>query len=184
MRAPAAVFAAAGRQDATVRQLHRLILDRPKNAVGQPLRWRPVRAIVSGEQTQPPPLARIGSEFVVQLHRPGGRLEQHRIPCWHCSAIDAGVCAIGDTAWGLPLLRAALSEPDADIGRTFVLTAEPGSQQMTIARFQQGGGVSLRRGSRVGDELAEHDRRRRRRRRLCLCDNRTQACSKARNETA
>src|SRR5437764_6694833 len=73
-------FGTAATHDRSIRQPHRLVLDRAEDAIGQPSRVAPRAARVARRANHPPPALRTGTDCVEQPQLAGGHLEQHRLP--------------------------------------------------------------------------------------------------------
>jgi hypothetical protein len=132
---------ARGAKDVAIRELHGLVLDRPEDAFGQPLRCGPGFAAIGARFELAPPRARRWADFVEEHQGRVLRLKKHRIPggmpraiCLHAiRRFDAfGPLAIGK----LP------RHPDTHI-RIFLRRSSKPRRDEPGWRFYDGCGVNL-----------------------------------------
>ena len=148
---------AGRRDDGAVGELHRLVLDRAEDAVGQASCVAPLAAAVAARAQHPPPLLRRRPNLVEEHQRPAARLEQYRVPRRVPRAVE--LQSIGDFDARRPSVFLLPGHPDAHVGAPLARPAEPRRHELVRRCLDDRRGVHRRIRPALVDELLEQDRR-------------------------
>ena len=151
-------FRAARADDRSVRELHRLVLDRPENSVLE-VSSRALQVLPpSGDvRTSPHHSCGLAPNLIEEHQRPGLRFEQHRIPARKLRFRPAA-CRSRPRPARVHLPSTLRDEPNPDIRRALRRSAEPRGDERAADFFDRRR-MRARERRGVVDELREHDTR-------------------------